>query len=1224
MGRALLITGLLLAALAAGPAAGQSQGLVVRDGSLGDGPPEVGGGTDPLGQPATYLITPEMGEQRGHNLFHSFSSFGVAADETATFTGPDPIEGPQSVSNVISRVSGGDESQIDGTLRSTIPGADLFLINPSGVVFGEGATLDVPGSFHASTGDYLGFGAEGLERFYGDPSRESVLSTAPPGAFGFLGEGPAAAISVEGARLAVPDGETLELVGGDVTLSAAQLDASGETPGTIAIRGGRVVIEEGSRVLAENLGGGEDAGGTIHIAASESVLVDASLLSAGTPGEGDAGTIRLEGGALTLRNGPGLANAYDPSDPLNLPHRVTVGASVETTGGGDAGRLEIAADSLIVTAGAGLSAQTVGPDGSFAGGDGGAIEIRAGSVLVSDLGFATVESWRSTGDAGSIDVHADTLTIDATRADGLGSYPTTLTASSLTRRFVDAGGVLDLGPAYDPADLALGEPGTIEIEARSFHLQNGGSVESNCGDCVTRAGTIVVRADEIIAEGRERRGRFSLIDTSTYGPAARGEGGLIDVTAGSLVLRTGGGLYAGTGLGAANDGGLVRVRADRVELLDGGEIGVISYLGATGDAGSIEIHADSALVLENAGFVNASSFGSGNAGHITIGADSLLIRSTDPTVISAIEAGAFGGSTGGNAGTIDITAHTLTLERGSIVGVITQGPGNAGTITVRADTVRIGPDPGAPPPGRATWLQPAFLTASSITPLGADFRAGNAGVIDVKATTSIFLTDAGDRYFPLLGVLLITAQQASPLSGIFSATVEGGDGGAIRLEAPEITVTHGATVSSTTIGGGKGGTIELHGDRLLVAHGGQVDTSSLPHPIDYLIPGGDAGNVTLDAAEWIELSGSHPHPRADARPSRVSSVSAGSGRAGNVTLLAPRILVDGGAIATAAFPSRPGLEGIAGGNITLVAEEVIVRGGGLIDASTFIPGPGGTIDVTASESILVQGEGSVIESRTGGSERGGDVTLLAPVIEIRQGGEVSARSEPGLGVVGKIFPDRSLTGDPPEVADGEAGRVTLLAGRELLLTGGTIATSAATANGGSIAIEARDLVHLDGGVITATVTGATGGDISIDPDVVILQNGSRIEAQAGTGAGGHIDITADNYFAFPGSVVSATAGNPDLSGTVEVNAPDTDIAGTLTALPASYLDAASLMRERCSARRSGERAGSFAVRGNGGIPAEPDGWLPAAVSFDAGPGRVATSTRAAVLGTPLLAAGDCP
>jgi len=106
--------------------------------------------------------------------------------------------------------------------------------------------------------------------------------------------------------------------------------------------------------------------------------------------------------------------------------------------------------------------------------------------------------------------------------------------------------------------------------------------------------------------------------------------------------------------------------------------------------------------------------------------------------------------------------------------------------------------------------------------------------------------------------------------------------------------------------------------------------------------------------------------------------------------------------------------------------------------------------------------------------------------------------------------------------------------------------------------------------------------------------------------------------------VSAEADRQEFSGIVEVNTPDVDLAGTLTALPASYLDASSLMRERCAARRSGERAGSFAVRGNGGIPAEPDGWLPGTVSFGAAPGGSTTSELPAWPGgAPLFALRTC-
>ena len=258
---------LFAAALAAFPAAAQNQGLVVRDGTLGEGPLEVG--PDPLDPTTSYLITPQMGERSGDNLFHSFARFGIGVDETATFTGPDGID------NVISRVTGGVESRIDGTLRSTIEGADVWLLNPSGVVFGAGAELDVPGSFHASTANYVAFEG-GLERFYTDGRPSSVLSTARPEAFGLLGS-EAGPISVTGARLEVRAGESIELAGGDVTLTAATLDAP---RGAVSIRGGKIVVEEGSKVLAETAD--ENPAGTITVEASD-VCSSTTACSRSTP-----------------------------------------------------------------------------------------------------------------------------------------------------------------------------------------------------------------------------------------------------------------------------------------------------------------------------------------------------------------------------------------------------------------------------------------------------------------------------------------------------------------------------------------------------------------------------------------------------------------------------------------------------------------------------------------------------------------------------------------------------------------------------------------------------------------------------------------------------------------------------------------------------------------------------------------------------------------------------
>jgi len=117
-----------------------SQAQITLDGSLG-----------PRGalRGPNYIISDSVGQLRGPNLFHSFGQLNLSQGESATFTGPNTI------TNILSRVTGGSPSSIDGTIRSQIPGANLYLLNPAGVMFGPNASLDVRGSFHVSTADYL-------------------------------------------------------------------------------------------------------------------------------------------------------------------------------------------------------------------------------------------------------------------------------------------------------------------------------------------------------------------------------------------------------------------------------------------------------------------------------------------------------------------------------------------------------------------------------------------------------------------------------------------------------------------------------------------------------------------------------------------------------------------------------------------------------------------------------------------------------------------------------------------------------------------------------------------------------------------------------------------------------------------------------------------------------------------------------------------------------------
>ena len=138
---------LLLASLSAAAGLGGTAATGRCDGVFFDGSLGSGGA---LNGP-NFLIPADRGKQVGGNLFHSFTDFHLIKDDVATF------QGPSSVQNILARVTGGSASSIDGTLRSEISGANLYFINPAGVMFGANAKLDISGSFTVTTADFSSF-----------------------------------------------------------------------------------------------------------------------------------------------------------------------------------------------------------------------------------------------------------------------------------------------------------------------------------------------------------------------------------------------------------------------------------------------------------------------------------------------------------------------------------------------------------------------------------------------------------------------------------------------------------------------------------------------------------------------------------------------------------------------------------------------------------------------------------------------------------------------------------------------------------------------------------------------------------------------------------------------------------------------------------------------------------------------------------------------------------
>ena len=319
-----------------------AQAEVITDGSLG-ARVELSG--------KDFQITPELGQQVGNNLFHSFQNFNLSAGESATFSGAN------SVQNVIARVTGGQPSTIDGTLRSTIPNADLYFINPYGVMFGQNAKLDLQGGFHVSTADYLKLQDGG--RFEARNPSNSLLSVAPVTAFGFLTDSPAP-ITTQDSILSVAPMKPLSLIGGnlqltgtypvqfddqniyatfatsllhtaggqislvavgsagevmmnndltmtgrggDITLNRTLIDTSGLGSGNLKIRGNRLQMQD-STLQANNLG--EFDGGLMDIQLTESLHAYSepyyfyAFASKSLLGRGKSGAIAITVPELTL------------------------------------------------------------------------------------------------------------------------------------------------------------------------------------------------------------------------------------------------------------------------------------------------------------------------------------------------------------------------------------------------------------------------------------------------------------------------------------------------------------------------------------------------------------------------------------------------------------------------------------------------------------------------------------------------------------------------------------------------------------------------------------------------------------------------------------------------------------------------------------------------------------------------------------------------------------
>ncbi len=179
------------------------------------------------------------GTQAGANLFHSFRDFNVNSSQIANF-----LSNPQT-QNILARINGGNPSMINGLLQVTGGNSNLFLMNPAGIVFGQGASLNIPASFTATTANQIGFG-NNLFNAFGDNNFSALIGNPDS----FLFTTTQAGSIVNAGNLAVGSGQNISLIAGN-TINTGRLTAPGGEIQVLAVPGtNRVRLSQPGQVLS--------------------------------------------------------------------------------------------------------------------------------------------------------------------------------------------------------------------------------------------------------------------------------------------------------------------------------------------------------------------------------------------------------------------------------------------------------------------------------------------------------------------------------------------------------------------------------------------------------------------------------------------------------------------------------------------------------------------------------------------------------------------------------------------------------------------------------------------------------------------------------------------------------------------------------------------------------------------------------------------------------------
>ena len=676
------------------------------------------------------------GTQTGNNLFHSFQEFSVPTNSTAFFNNA------SNITNIIGRVTGGSFSNIDGLIRAN-GGANLILINPSGISFGSNAGLDIGGSFLASTANSLSF-ADGSQFSALDDGQAPMLTVSVP--LGVQFGANASNVQVQGSNLGVGADQTLALVGGDVDISGGSLTAPGGRIEIGSVADGFVSLNQNPQGWmlgyegVENFGRvqlGQQAsvdvsgigGGNIQVQSGQLSLQEGSQIRSFTVGNRPGGTVTLRASESVELVGTGFAEFQQSFIAAALSGTISPSVAgtvivVGTAGTGASSDIVIETPTLSLQNGAVLFSPTFGE------GTGGDVAIRgAESVEINSSGILVGTA--ATGMAGDIEIDTARLgvrdksvVISATLGDGTGgdvevnasesveitSFPTTEIAPGL---FLATG-------IYTNSSGGTGTSGGIRVETEDLTVRNG-VISSNTGALLPDeivpvggiGGDVVVEAETVELSGIIASRFTSGIGSSTFSSAPAG-----DLMISTESLRVSEGADISTSTLGAGEGGTLRVNAsESVEVLGTESNGLvfggllaragradIPNVEVSGDAGDLRV-ATPELIVRNGATVDVQNYGSGDAGTLEIAADLVLIDN---------QAGITASTRSGQGGNIVIDAENVVWRRGSETTATAGGTGDGGNIFINADTL--------------VALEDSDITANAVEGMGGNIQIEAEGI----------------------------------------------------------------------------------------------------------------------------------------------------------------------------------------------------------------------------------------------------------------------------------------------------------------------------------------------------------------------------------------------------------------------------------------------------------------------------------------------------------------